>query len=159
MPYAKSQVLQSAIGGLPLVKDHMDKRVPTVRPDAEILDAVSFLLKHHVTGAPVVDESGRAIGMLTETDCLKLLATGVNAEVPRGRVCDFMNTDLVAIPPDMDIYYAAGLFMNYSFRRFVVVDEGRLVGAITRFDILRVIESHLSRDPLHQERAAEEHTV
>jgi CBS domain-containing protein len=45
----------------------------------------------------------------------------------------------------MDVYYVAGLFLNYSFRRFPVVEDGRLVGAITRFDILRVMRSFMRR--------------
>jgi CBS domain-containing protein len=51
----------------------------------------------------------------------------------------------VTIPPDMDVYYAAGLFLKVDFRRFPVVEDGKLVGAITRFDILRVIQSNLSQ--------------
>jgi CBS domain-containing protein len=143
MEYKKPQVLQSAIGGLPMVKDCMDRRVHTVSPDTEILEAVAFLLKKHVTGAPVVDRDGRVVGMLTEKDCLALLAAGADADIPRGNVESFMETEVVTIPPDMDVYYAAGLFLNHSFRRLPVVKDGKLIGAITRFDILRVIEAHL----------------
>jgi CBS domain-containing protein len=128
---------------LPIVRDHMDTRVPTVRPDMEILEAVEFLLKHRVTGAPVVDDAGRLVGMLTEKDCLKLVATGVEANVARGTVESFMTTEVTTIPPDLDVYYVAGLFLNYEFRRLPVVEDDRLVGAITRFDILRVMRLNL----------------
>ena len=130
---------------LPIIRDYMDKRVPTVGPDTEILEAIEFLLRHRVTGAPVVDDAGNLVGMLTERDCLELVATGIDAEVPRGRVADFMTTEVTTISPDMDVYYVAGLFLNYSFRRFPVVEEGRLVGAITRFDILRVMRAFMRR--------------
>jgi CBS domain-containing protein len=126
-----------------MVKDCMDTRVHTVRPDTDIMEAVAFLLKKHVTGAPVVDEDRNLLGMLTEKDCLELLTAGVEANAPRGKVESFMETELVTIPPDMDVYYAAGLFLNHSFRRLPVVENGKLVGAITRFDILRVIEACL----------------
>jgi CBS domain-containing protein len=64
----------------------MDRRVHTVRPDTDILEAVAFLLKKHVTGAPVVDDSRRVVGMLTEKDCLQLLTEGVQGNLPRGKV-------------------------------------------------------------------------
>lgn len=129
---------------LPVVRDHMDKQVPTLRPETDILDAVGFLLEKRVTGAPVVDKSGRLVGILTEKDCLRLVAAGVEGNLPRGNVATFMSPNPETIPPDMDVYFAAGLFLKRSFRRFLVVEDGKLVGAITRFDILRVIRANLS---------------
>lgn len=129
---------------LPVVRDHMDRRTATLRPDSGILDAVGFLLEKHVTGAPVVDKAGRLVGMLTEKDCLRLIAVGVEGDLPRGKVEDFMTRDPETIPPDMDVYFAAGLFLRRSFRRFPVVEDGKLLGTITRFDILRVIRANLT---------------
>ena len=128
---------------LPIVRDHMDTEVYSLEPGTEILDAVGFLLEHHVTGAPVINEDGHLVGMLTEKDCLKLIATGADANRPHGTVADFMTTAITTISPDTDVYYAAGLFLHQGFRRFPVVEAGRLVGAITRFDILRVIHAKL----------------
>lgn len=125
---------------LPLVREYMDKVVPTLRPETDIYEAVSFLLDNHVTGAPVVDGQDGVIGMLTEYDCLRLLAEGVDSDIPRGRVKDFMSTKVQTIPSRMNIYFAAGIFVGNRFRRLPVVDDGKLVGAITRFDILRAIK-------------------
>jgi CBS domain-containing protein len=121
----------------------MDTQVCALNAETEILDAVGFLLEHQVTGAPVVDEAGHLVGMLTEKDCLRLIATGADADRPRGTVADFMTTALTTISPDTDVYYAAGLFLHQHFRRLPVVEGGKLVGAITRFDILRVIHANL----------------
>jgi CBS domain-containing protein len=55
-----------------------------------------------------------------------------------------MTAQVQTIPPTMDIYYCAGLFMDVSFRRFPVVEDGRLVGAITRFDLLRAVHRYLA---------------
>lgn len=129
---------------LPVVKDHMDEHVPALRPETDILDAVGFLLEKHVTGAPVVDKAGRLVGILTEKDCLRLVAAGVDGDLPRGSVETFMTPNPETIPPDMDVYFAAGLFLKRPFRRFLVVEGGKLVGAITRFDILRVIRANLT---------------
>lgn len=127
---------------LPRVSEFMDTVVPTLAPDADILAAVDFLLAHHVTGAPVVDASGALVGMITETDCLRLLSTGHRADRPTGRVADFMTKNPITVPPHMDIYYAAGIFLSHSFRRLPVVQNGAVVGAITRYDILRAIQAN-----------------
>jgi CBS domain-containing protein len=132
---------------LPVVRDHMDRHVATLRPETKILDAVGLLLERKVTGAPVVDKSGRLVGIVTEKDCLRLVAAGVDGDLPRGTVADIMTQNPETIPPDMDIYYVAGLFLGRPFRRFPVVEDGKLVGTITRFDILRVIQANLSLVP------------
>ena len=129
---------------LPIVRDHMDRNVATLRPETLILDAVGLLLEKKVTGAPVVDKAGKLVGIVTEKDCLRLVAAGVGGDLPRGCVADIMTPDPETIPPDMDVYFAAGLFLSRPFRRFPVVEQGRLVGAITRFDILRVIQANLT---------------
>ncbi len=128
---------------LPKVSDYMDTVVQTLRPETQILNAVDFLLEKHVTGAPVVDGQYRVVGILSEKDCLNLLAAGSDADLPQGTVADFMTTEVQTIPPSMNVYFCAGLFMNTTVRRFPVVDQGKLVGAITRFDILRAIQKNL----------------
>jgi CBS domain-containing protein len=133
----------SLVGRLPKVRDCMDTRVHTLSPETDILEAVRSLLRQRVTGAPVVDEAGHVLGMLTEKDCLKLIVRGVDAELPEGKVADFMETEITTVPPDMDVYFAAGLFLKHAFRRLPVVENDRLIGAITRFDILRVIRANL----------------
>lgn len=130
---------------LPIVRDYMDTTVPTLSPAQDILEAVAFLLERRVTGAPVVDGEGRVVGMLTEKDCLRLLALGQEADMPRGTVADFMTRDVATVTPEMNLYFLAGLFLKASFRRMPVVSDGRLVGAITRFDVLRVIQSVLKK--------------
>lgn len=128
---------------LPVVRDQMDKHVATLRPEDNILDAVGLLLEKRVTGAPVVDKAGKLIGILTEKDCLRLIARGVDGKLARGIVANYMTPDPETISPDMDIYFAAGLFLDRNFRRFLVVEDGKLVGAITRFDILRAVRANL----------------
>ena len=138
---------------LPTVAEFMDRHVETILPDAEIMEAVDFhrLLwdDAQYTGALVADKSGRLVGILTEYDCLRLLTHGdAQGEAPRGKVRDFMTADVKTIPPTMDIYYCAGLFMNVSFRRFPVVENGRIVGAITRFDLLRAVRRNFAAQEL-----------
>ena len=119
------------------VSEFMDSHVHTLSADEDALDAVEFLLNKHVTGAPVLDDQGKLVGMFTEKDCLKWFTS---AE-PGAKHCvaDFMTTEVETIPSDMDVFYAAGHFLGHNFRRFPVVDDGKLVGAITRYDILRAV--------------------
>ena len=130
---------------LPLVRDYMDKVVPTLSPETDILEAVDFLLAKHVTGAPVLDGAGNVIGILTEKDCLRLLSTGADSDKPRGTVREYMTTQVVSVPSHMNVYFLAGMFLTASYRRLPVIDNGKLVGAITRFDVLRVIQANLKK--------------
>ncbi len=125
---------------LPRISKYMDTVVPTLDPETRVLKAVDFLLDHQVTGAPVVDSGGRLVGIITETDLLKLVTEGIEGEPPTGAtVAEFMTTDVITVPPTVDIYYVAGMFLANKFRRLPVVEDGEIVGAITRYDLLRVI--------------------
>ena len=138
--------------GLPTVREYMDRYVETISPEMDIMDAVDFLLQKRVTGAIVANSKGEVLGMLTEFDCLRLLTHGdARAEAPAGKVKDFMTSNVQSIPPTLDVYYCAGLFMNVQFRRFPVVEKGRLVGAITRFDLLRAVRRSFAYEGVTQQ--------
>ena len=127
---------------LPKVGEFMDAAVPALSPETQIMKAVDFLLRHQVTGAPVVDSDGRLLGIITETDLLKLVTEGIQGQPPtEATVAEYMTPDVVTVPPTVDIYYVAGIFLNNKFRRLPVVKDGKIVGAITRYDLLRVIRT------------------
>lgn len=127
---------------LPKIGEFMDAVVPTLSPDTQIIKAVDFLLRHRVTGAPVVDSDDRLLGIITETDLLRLVTEGIQGQPPaEATVAEYMTTDVVTVPPTVDIYYVAGIFANNKFRRLPVVEDGKIVGAITRYDLLRIVRT------------------
>ncbi len=135
---------------LPKICDFMDHLVPTLAPDTKIMDAVDYLLQQRVTGAPVVDSDGKLLGIITETDLLKLITVGVQGQPPTdATVADYMTKDVVTVPKTADIYYVAGIFRKRKFRRVPVVEDGKIVGAITSFDLLRVIQGLAKMPWLH----------
>ncbi len=132
------------VKSLPKISEFMDTVVPTLGPETRVVEAVDFLLENHVTGAPVVDADGNLAGMITETDLLKLVTEGVRGEPPTdATVAEYMTTDVITVAPTVDIYYVAGMFVANKFRRLPVVEDGRIVGAITRYDLLRVVRKLL----------------
>lgn len=130
------------MGSMPKIRDYMDTEVPTLEPETPIMKAVDFLLEHRVTGAPVVDADGKLVGIITETDLLKLATEGIRGEPPTdASVAEYMTTDILTVTPTVDIYYVAGMFLANKFRRLPVVENDTIVGAITRFDLLRVVRA------------------
>lgn len=133
--------------GLPTVRDIMETDVLTLNPELPLLDAIDFLLQHNISGAPVVSsEDGSLVGILSEKDCLNVVSKGAAKDAhdrPTGVVADYMSSSVVTVPPRMDIYYAAGLFLAEVFHRFPVVDRGMLVGLVSRRDVLQAVRDNL----------------
>lgn len=123
-----------------LVKDYMTRSVITFRPETDVLDAVHELVTNRIAGAPVVDAEGNLVGMLSELDCMKVaLQAGYHGHWG-GPVSDFMTTDTQTVDAEMSIVDLAQHFVDTGFRRFPVVDGNRLVGQISRRDVLRALE-------------------
>lgn len=122
-----------------LVRDHMSKNIVALDPDMEILHAVHRLIEHDISGAPVLDRHGRLLGILTERDCLRVAMQGDYHGTPAGLVREFMSTDPESVGPDDSILDLAIKFIDGRFRRYPVVDGGRLVGLISRRDVMRAM--------------------
>lgn len=121
-------------------EDCMTRELVTVRPDTDASEAIDLLLKHRISGMPVVDASGKLVGILSERDCLKTLLDARYHNLPTALVKDLMSTDVQTISPDTSIAKIAELFSRARYRRLPVIDKGRLVGQVSRRDVLRAIE-------------------
>jgi CBS domain-containing protein len=123
-----------------VVKDYMAKSLVTFKPETDVLDAVHELVKHRIAGAPVVDDAGNLVGMLSELDCLNVaLQAGYHGDWG-GPVSDYMSDGVKTVDAEMSIIDLAQLFLESKFRRFPVVDRNRLIGQISRRDVLRALE-------------------
>lgn len=121
------------------VIDYMDPRSHEVRATDDVHKVVGLLVDRGVTGVPVVDDENTVVGMLTERECLRLLT---HPSEDLETVAQLMRTDVTTVQPEMDVSYVAGLFNKHTdSRRFAVVKDGKLVGVVTRKDVLRAIRT------------------
>jgi len=122
------------------VRDYMARNLVTFTPDTEVLSAIHQIVKHRISGAPVVDRDGKLVGMLSEKDCLKVALVAGAEGVPAGLVEDFMSRNASTVDADVSLLDIANRFIDAPFKRFPVVENGQLVGQISRSDILRAID-------------------
>ena len=124
-----------------IVRDYMTSHPVTFKPEMDVLDAVHELVKHRIAGAPVVNDHGEVIGMLSEFDCMKVaLDSGYYGDAG-GPVSEYMSSTVESVDADMSIVNLAEKFLNTKFRRFPVMTETRLIGQISRRDVLRALET------------------
>ena len=123
----------------PRVRDYMSRKLVTLTPQTEINRAMHILLDERISGAPVVDEHGWLVGVLSKKDCLKAALHAAYWRDWGETVADYMSKDVKTLTADMDIVAAAEAVLASPFRRFPVMEEGRLVGQVSRADILRAL--------------------
>ena len=121
------------------VKDYMVASLVTFKPNMNVMDAIDVLVKNRISGAPVIDDHGNLIGLLSEKDCMQVAIQAGYYEQLGGRVEDYMTKNVLTIEADSSVLDLAKLFMEQSPRRYPVVEDNRLVGQISRRDVLRAI--------------------
>jgi len=122
------------------VREYMTTELVTITPDTEIMRAVYLLVEHDISGMPVVDEGGNLVGILTERDCI---ATAIHAgyfDEAGGPVRDFMSSPVETAEADDSLMNIADRLSKSICRRFPVVEDGRLVGLISRRDVLEAMK-------------------
>ena len=123
------------------VREYMAASLVTFTPDMEVLRAIHELVEKRISGAPVLDEHGNVVGMLSEQDCMKVaLQAGYYGELG-GRVSEYMSREVKTIDADTNILELAELFLNAPYRRYPVMEDNRLIGQISRRDVLRAMET------------------
>ena len=125
---------------VPTVREIMTRSLVTLRPEMTIAAAAEELLAHEISGAPVIGEEGELLGLLSEYDCLRAVASAqyqLDAHDAAETVADLMTTDCRSVEPGLDLFGLAHEFVRLRMRRFPVLEDGRLVGQVSRRDALR----------------------
>ena len=114
----------------------MTSNVVTIRPEALVKDAIELLLNCRISGLPVVDEAGTLVGMITE---YALLAMAYDSQVTDQTVAEHMTRDVISVECDTPANGVADQFIVLRVRRLAVTHKGRLVGLVSRVDVLRAL--------------------
>jgi len=122
------------------IEQHMATELISFSPEDDILHAVRVLLDKKISGAPVLDESGKLIGILSMKDCMEIVYNTAYHQDWGGKVEQYMSHEVEHIEADTSILTAAEKFLNSNYRRFPVLRNGQLVGQISRHDILRALD-------------------
>jgi CBS domain-containing protein len=148
-------------------KDIMKKELLTVSPETRVTDAAKILLEKHINGLPVVDDEGRLVGIICQSDLVAqqmrmpvpsvfnlldgLIPIGLPAtfekevkKIAAIKVSEAMSTKPVTVTPETGLEEIATLMVSRNFHSLPVLEEGRLVGIIGKEDVLRTLVDHLA---------------
>ena len=117
----------------------MAKELITFQSDTLIETAMETFLTNKISGAPVLDDKGNLVGVLSEKDCMRTLFEATYYNNLGGFVKEYMSTDLTTINIHDTLSNVTDQFIKSRFRRFPVMEGEKLVGQISRRDILRAI--------------------
>jgi len=125
------------------VKDYMARRLVMLKPETSAVEAMRTFLQHGISGAPVVGEKGELMGVLSEVDLMQVVMQDSYYDENAGIVSDFMKFPVETVDANEDIYSLAARFILEGRRRYPVLENGHLVGQISRRDILRAVDDFL----------------
>jgi len=120
------------------VADIMTSQLVTFTPEQSIHEVMRAFIKHRISGGPVVDESGKLVGVISEADCMKEISDSryFNLPILDKSVAHFMTKEVDTIDANTSVFDAASLFSKSSRRRYPVMENNRLVGQVSRKDIV-----------------------
>jgi CBS domain-containing protein len=121
-----------------IASDIMTRNVHTIHPGASAQEAARLLSQEHISGVPVVDAHGKVIGIVTEVDII--------SKVNREGLCvaDVMSHKVIAVGEETTVREIAVLFAEHKIKRVPVLHDGKLVGIVSRADIVHAVaQGHL----------------
>jgi len=147
-------------------REVMSRRVISVTPETTIEEAIRLMLDHRISGLPVVDAAGALVGVVTEGDLLRRIETGTDkrhsgwvglllgpgrlaAEYTRShahKVGEVMTSEVVGVSPDTPLTEVVELMEDRRIKRVPVVDRGKLVGIVSRANLVAALAGMLSKE-------------
>ena len=139
------------------VKDVMTTKVVTVSPDNSVKRAAGIMLDKHISGLPVVDDEGKLVGLISEGDLLRRSELGLRiiaapeqsasleemasayVKSHAWKVADVMSNNVVTVDEEADLSHVATLMAENGIKRLPVIRNGKLVGIVSRADLLHAI--------------------
>jgi CBS domain-containing protein len=127
-------------------KDIMTSHVVAVQMDDSVDRAITLMVKHRISGLPVLDKEGRLVGVVSEFDLLELICEG---QTEKDGVSRYMSRDVCGVTEQESWVAVADLFRQKRVRRLPVLRDGKLVGIVTRHDLMHAIRD--ARQRLHNQ--------
>jgi CBS domain-containing protein len=125
------------------VADIMENRVATVSLDSPLAEVARLLWEEEISGAPVLDEQGHLAGFVSSSDIVRFKAYGAGPLVGRtARARDVMTGATIQVRPTTTVPALARFLVNAGIHRALVVDQGRLLGIVSAFDIVEAVAAH-----------------
>jgi CBS domain-containing protein len=121
------------------VKDYMSTNIITFHPEQSVEEVIETLIKHRISGGPVVNKDNELVGIISEGDCIKQISESryYNMPLNNNAVKNHMITEVETIDGNLTIFDAANQFLNARRRRFPIVENGKLIGLISQKDVLK----------------------
>lgn len=115
----------------------------TFKPDQSIQDVISTIINKKIAGAPVLDDQQHLVGIISEKDCLRIIVDQAYHNLPAEtrKVSDYMTVKVQTLSPKTNVVEAAVEFLNSPIRRFPIVENGMLIGQVSRRHILRAAQN------------------
>ena len=133
----------------------MSIRAGTLHPDTSLFGAIALISKHQTSGAPVIDETGRLVGMFSERNCLQVLTAGEfysDNLREEGRIGNHITLDFEFATPETGIYLLSQPFLTHAVHRLPILEDSEFMGQVSRRDLLR------AREALGQACASRKHS-
>ncbi|MEM9656843.1 MAG: CBS domain-containing protein [Planctomycetota bacterium] len=134
-------------------RDFMVKKLVTLRPHMDVLEAVQMLLKSRISGAPVVDEEGYFLGVFSEKCAMHIILDAAYDQLPSNEVRAFMDIEAKTIAPETHLLTVAQVFLLTPYRRLPVLEDGKLVGQVSRRDVLQAAMKLVKHVPMREQES------
>lgn len=121
------------------VRDYMTTELVTVSPQTDITQVVQLLIANDISGVLVVSDTEELVGILTERDCIATASSAGYYDELGGPASAFMSTPVETVAPDENLVDVAVRMTASPYRRFPVLEDRKLVGLISRRDVLRAL--------------------